>query len=103
MEILEKNNYSMKGWVNQKCDLNSNNTPKTHFNIGQNVGISLTCIPFTHLPLLGPTNMAADGFNICGLNKTGRSIQSLHTNQWLQLAMLPHVAMLLYDEAEPKV
>ena len=41
----------------------ANTNPNTHSNIGRHLGISLSCILFSHLPLLGRTNMAADGFN----------------------------------------
>ena len=52
-------------------DCNSNTNPNTHSNIGRHLGISLLCISFSHLPLLDPTNMAADGYNFCGLHTTG--------------------------------
>ena len=46
-------------------------TPNTHSNIVRHFGISLLCVLFSHLTLLGPTNMVADGFNFCGLHATG--------------------------------
>ena len=59
--------------INFVNDCNSNTNPNTHSNIGRHLGISLLCISLSHLPLLDPTNMAADGYNFCGLHTTGCS------------------------------
>ena len=51
--------------------------------IGRHLGISLSCILFSHLPLLGLTNMAADSFNLCGFHTTvcNYLIHSLYRDQ----------------------
>ena len=45
----------------------------THSNMGRHLEISLSCTSFSQ-PHLGPTNMAADGFNFCDPHTTLRLI-----------------------------
>ena len=67
-------------------DCNSNTNPNTHSNIGRHLGISLLCISFSHLPLLDPTNMAADGYNFCGQQVAiTQSIISIEISYRLQI------------------
>ena len=54
--------------------------------LGAEISQSCISLTFSHLQLLGPTNMAADDFNFCDLHETGCLIQSRCRDQfWLSI------------------
>ena len=80
-EVRMTTMISLRNWIEY---LLIHTNPSTRFNVGRHLEISLPCISltFSHLQLLGPTNMAANGFNFCGPHETGCLIHSGYRHQF---------------------